>query len=111
MVPRDKLRPFERAVLRLRDSGLSPQEIGERFNRSPEFIERVISWTQLENRPGRDSSDSREAGLSALERRVLRWRSRGVPHDELAGKFRRSETHIRRVEGWAYLKKAIQLLD
>jgi len=35
------LRPLERRILRWRDEGASPAEIGPRFNRSPGFIERV----------------------------------------------------------------------
>jgi IS30 family transposase len=36
-----QLRPIERRILRWRDEGASPAEIGPRFNRSPGFIERV----------------------------------------------------------------------
>lgn len=35
------LRPVERRVLRWRDEGATPADIAPRFNRSPEFIERV----------------------------------------------------------------------
>jgi hypothetical protein len=35
------LRPIERRILRWRDDGASPAEIGPRFNRSPGFVERV----------------------------------------------------------------------
>jgi IS30 family transposase len=35
------LRPIERRILRWRDEGASPAEIGPRFNRSPGFVERV----------------------------------------------------------------------
>ena len=35
------LRPLERRVLRWREQGAAPDEIGARFNRSPEFISRV----------------------------------------------------------------------
>ena len=36
-----QLRPIERRILRWRDEGASPAEIGPRFNRSPGFVERV----------------------------------------------------------------------
>ncbi len=35
------LRPIERRILRWRDGGASPAEIGPRFHRSPGFVERV----------------------------------------------------------------------
>ena len=35
------LRPVERRILTLRDRGVSPDEVAERFRRSPDFISRV----------------------------------------------------------------------
>lgn len=35
------LRPVERRILTLRDRGVSPGEVADRFRRSPEFISRV----------------------------------------------------------------------
>jgi hypothetical protein len=37
----ETLRPLERRILHLRDGGLSHAEIGSRFLRSPDFVERV----------------------------------------------------------------------
>ena len=37
----ETLRPIERRVLRWREQGAAADEIGPRFNRSPEFIARV----------------------------------------------------------------------
>jgi DNA-binding CsgD family transcriptional regulator len=39
--PSETLRPLERRVLRWREQGAEPGEIGPRFNRSADFISRV----------------------------------------------------------------------
>jgi DNA-binding CsgD family transcriptional regulator len=100
-------RPFERRVLRLRADGVPPEEIARRFNRSPAHIDRVIALAAL---PGRSTTTSVRGGLRALERRVLRWRSYGLDHGEIARRFRRSPDHIRRIEGLALYKQSLRLL-
>ena len=47
----ERLRPFERVVLRLTDEGLTSSEIGWRFRRSPGHIERVIDLTRHPRSP------------------------------------------------------------
>lgn len=100
------LRPLERTVLRLHEQGLSSSEIARRFRRSPAHIERVIEYAGL---PGRRGLPDR-AGLRPIEKRVLAWRAAGVEHQELAGRFKRSADHLRRIEGLAHLRKGRQLL-
>ena len=105
MQDRNVLRPLERAVLRLRDRGVPTTEIARRFHRSPAHIERVITYAELPGRKGTDRS-----GLRPIERRVLAWRAEGIGHQELADRFKRSASHMRRIEGMAHLRKARQLL-
>ena len=89
------LRPVERRVLRLLESGLDGEEIGRRFNRSPEWVARVRTLAALH--PS-DSVPARGDVLRPLERRVLRWRASGAGYDDLSPRFRRSPDFIRRVE-------------
>ncbi|HTL84817.1 MAG TPA: hypothetical protein VL856_06510 [Acidimicrobiia bacterium] len=94
------LRPIERRVTRLAEDGVVPDEIGRRFNRSGEFIERVLEFANL---PGRRASQA-HAGLRPIERRLLWWRDQGVSTYELADRFRRGPNHIERVLEYADLK-------
>ena len=102
------MRPLERRILRLEAGGVDINEIAARFRRSPDHIRRVIT---LANLPGRSRSSSDRDGLRALERKVLAWRSEGVDHAEIGRRFRRSEAHMRRVEGLALYKQSVRLLS
>jgi DNA-binding CsgD family transcriptional regulator len=45
--PAHGLRPLERRLLRWREHGISPEELGDRFRRSPEFLARVEGYANL----------------------------------------------------------------
>ena len=94
------LRPLERRVTRLAEDGVVPDEIGRRFNRSGEFVERVLEFSNL---PGRRAVHTR-IGLRPIERRLLRWRADGASLPELADRFRRGPRYIERVLEFADLK-------
>jgi DNA-binding CsgD family transcriptional regulator len=94
------LRPLERRVSRLAADGVVPGEIGRRFNRSGEHIERVLVLASL---PGRRAPQP-PRGLRPLERRLLRWRDEGAAPEELADRFRRGPGYIERVLALAEYK-------
>jgi DNA-binding CsgD family transcriptional regulator len=87
------LRPIERRVSRLAAAGVVPAEIGRRFKRSGDYIERVLVFSGF---PGRRAPEQLQ-GLRPLERRLLRWRDQGVSPEELADRFHRGPAHIERV--------------
>ena len=93
MVEGSHLRPLERRVARLAAEGVVPDEIGRRFNRSGDFIERVLVLASL---PGRRPPEP-PRGLRPLERRLVRWREEGASPMELADRFCRGPGHIERV--------------
>jgi DNA-binding CsgD family transcriptional regulator len=96
------LRPLERRVIRLVEDGVAPSEIGRRFRRSPEMINRIVGMAAL---PGRTTGAVAQSdGLRPLERRVLRWRDGGADYNEIATRFGRSAGHVERVEALARLK-------
>jgi len=101
MPSRPDLRPIERRVLALRHDGMGDAEIGRRFHRGPGFAKQVARLSQVERRALR--ADDAPA-LNPLERRVLKWRDRGVRPEEMAWRFRRSPEHIARVERLARYK-------
>jgi hypothetical protein len=101
----DHLRPVERRVLALRAAGRSLEEIGEAFRRSPDHIGRIIEWASI---PRSGPAEYRKP--RALENRVLSFRGDGASHSEIAGRFRKTPEFIRRVEGLAHYRRAIELL-
>lgn len=100
------LRPIERRVLDMHSQGVGIDEIASRIRRSPEFVERMIGWTEIP-RTGRTT----ERDLTPRQRRVLDMRSNGESHEEIAARFRRGEDYIRQVEGLAHFKQAQRLLS
>ena len=91
------LRPVERRMLALRDDGIEVDEIARRFRRSPQHVERVLSWAEIP----RENELDRPDGLRPIERRVLAMRDEGLSYDEIGRRFNRGPDHIRRVERYA----------
>jgi DNA-binding CsgD family transcriptional regulator len=100
------LRPVERRVLAMKDAGMSTEEIGRRMKRSSRHVSQIITLTDIPRRARLPIS-----GLRPLERRVLAMRNQGLSHEEIGQRFRRSSGHIRRVEGLAHYRMALELLS
>jgi hypothetical protein len=99
------LRPVERRVLAMRDDGQSLEDIGTAFRRSSDHIGRIIEWTAI---PRSGPPVNRKP--RALENRVLSFRGDGASHSEIADRFNKSPEFIRRVEGLAHFRRAMELL-
>lgn len=104
MVERAALRPIERRVRRLAEEGIDNAEIARRFQRSPEFIGRVIDLARL---PGRAAS-SDQSVLRPIERRILGWLQHGADYPEIAPRFRRSPGFVEQVERLAHYKLSLR---
>jgi IS30 family transposase len=101
MVDDQRLRPVERRIRSLVEHDVPVGDIAQRFRRSPEFIHRVIEWSELSNRTRQMPSSAR---LRPLERRILRWRDEGASHAEIGPRFNRSPGFVERVESLARYK-------
>ncbi len=93
------LRPVERRVLQLAESGIDDAEIARRFRHSPEWVARVRTLAR-QPRNGHLRGDV----LRPLERRVLRWRALGAEYEELSPRFHRSPKFLAQVESLALYK-------
>ena len=92
----------------MRDEGVPLEEIGKRLRKSPEFVARVIDWTQIpRSNVGGDDSPA----LTPLERRVLQLREEGEDHDLIGERFKKGARFIRQVEGMAHYRKGVSLLE
>ncbi len=102
----EHLRPIERRVLDMQAEGVVIDEIANRINKSPEFVERMIGWTEI---PRTGVSSDRD--LTPMQRRVLDMRAAGHSREEIASRFKKGEQYIRQVEGLAHFKESQRLLS
>lgn len=99
------LRPIERRVLEMRQSGLSDAQIATRIKRSPTHVARIAEWATIPR-----SAPAPQRKGRALERRVLALRNDGETHEQIGRRFGRSPEFIRRVEGLAHYRRGLELL-
>jgi DNA-binding CsgD family transcriptional regulator len=92
---------LERRMTQLADQGVDEEEIARRFRRSPAFVQRVMALAKVPRR----GDGSRPSGLRPVERRVLKWRDRGVSVGDIAQLFRRQPRTIEQIERLARYKQ------
>ena len=102
----EHLRPIERRVLDMHQEGIEVVEIASRIKKSPEFVERMIDWTEIP-RNGKTS----DRHLTPIQQRVLDLRAAGETREEIASRFKKGERYIRQVEGLAHFKESQRLLS
>ncbi len=101
----EHLRPLERRVLAMRDAGHGIDAIAEAFRRTPDHIRRIIAWTDSPR-----SGPPERRYPRALESRVLALRGDGESHEQIAERFGASPGFIKRIEGLAHYRRALELL-
>jgi hypothetical protein len=97
-----ELRPIERRVLSLLDSGIDVPEVARRFHRSPPHITQLVRLARLEGR----HHVAVPSTLRPIERRILHWRSLGASHAAIGARFKRSAASTARIEELANYKLA-----
>jgi hypothetical protein len=105
------LRPIERRVVHLADGGVDNVEIARRFQRSPEFIRRVIEMAGLPERSVPAANEASRAdghALRPVERCILGWIDRGAEAADIAFRLRRSTNYVERVQDLARFKLALR---
>lgn len=101
----ERLRPIERRMLALHREGVDHAEIAARFKKGVDFVERVLSWTDIP----RPEAEKRSKGHRPVERRVLELRSQGLSHDEIGRRFGRNAAYAQRIEDLANLRTEVGL--
>lgn len=100
---KQRLRPIERTILRLRDDGMSTPEIGRRIGKRPGTVERILLMIDYKREHATPSETVRST-FTPLERVVMRLLRAGENYGEIGVRLGRSGSQIRRIEGYAYLK-------
>jgi DNA-binding CsgD family transcriptional regulator len=97
------LRPIERVIARLRESGLEIPEISRRVGKKPGTVTRILRMIDL--RVGSPMSQRvGDSMLRPLERVVIKLSARGESYGEIGNRLGRSGAHVRRIESYAQLK-------
>jgi len=96
------LRPVERVVRRLVDSGVDPAEVAWRLRRSPRSVKQILELSTRARTVAHPPVPPQV--LRPLERRILAWRAEGASYAEIGSRFRRSPAFVRQVEGIALAK-------
>jgi transcriptional regulator len=100
-----QLRPIELTVRRLRNEGLSHEEVGWRLRRSPGYVRRVETMTNIERSGSVVTADNNDRGaLRPIERCVLNALAGGSRYAEIAARLRRTPQFVARVERLARLR-------
>ncbi|MGB7860087.1 MAG: hypothetical protein WBM90_06285 [Acidimicrobiia bacterium] len=102
----ERLRPVERRILRLLRDGASVEEIAGQMQRSTGHIERVITWMAIPRARG-----PQRRVPTALQRLVVKRRSRGESYETIGNSLKRSERFVRQVEGHAQFQEGLRLLS
>jgi DNA-binding CsgD family transcriptional regulator len=98
-----ELRPIERVVMRLREAGATPAEIGKRVGKKPGTVNRIVKMVAYreDGMPPRTPSDN---PLRPVERVVMRLRGDGETYSQIGNRLALSGRRVQLIERLAEFK-------
>ena len=97
------LRPIERVVMRLREGGATPAEIGKRVGKKPGTVNRIVRMVGYrDDAPPSPHRDSHR--LRPVERVVMRLRGDGETYSQIGNRLALSGRRVQLIERLAEFK-------
>jgi DNA-binding CsgD family transcriptional regulator len=98
-----ELRPIERVVMRLRDAGATPAEIGKKVGKKPGTVNRIVKMVGYRE-DGMSSRTPNDDPLRPVERVVLRLRGDGETYSQIGNRLALSGRRVQMIERMAEFK-------
>jgi DNA-binding CsgD family transcriptional regulator len=98
-----ELRPIERVVMRLRDAGANPAEIGKRVGKKPGTVNRIVQMAGYRE-DGNSARTPRDHPLRPVERVVMRLRGEGETYSQIGNRLALSGRRVQMIERMAQFK-------
>ena len=97
------LRPIERVVVKLHQSGATAPEIGKRVGKKPGTVYRILQMVELKSDVAQGATPSHDP-LRPIERVVVKLRARGESYGEIGNRLARSGRQVQMIERYATFK-------
>jgi DNA-binding CsgD family transcriptional regulator len=97
------LRPIERVVMRLRDEGATPAEIGKRVRKKPGTVNRIVKMAGYRE-DGLSQRTISDSPLRPVERVVMRLRGDGETYSQIGNRLALSGRRVQLIERLAEFK-------
>jgi DNA-binding CsgD family transcriptional regulator len=97
------MRPIERVVMRLREEGASPAEIGKRVGKKPGTVNRIVKMAGYRE-DGMSPRTPSDNPLRPVERVVMRLRGDGETYSQIGNRLALSGRRVQLIERLAEFK-------
>lgn len=98
-----ELRPLERVVMRLRDEGFSPADIGKKVRKKPGTVHRILEMAEFKA-DGLSTLTPNDHPLRPVERVVMNLRKKGETYSQIGNRLARSGRRVQMIEQMALFK-------
>jgi DNA-binding CsgD family transcriptional regulator len=97
------MRPIERVVMRLREEGATPAEIGKRVGKKPGTVNRIVKMAGYRE-DGMSPRTPSDNPLRPVERVVMRLRGDGETYSQIGNRLALSGRRVQLIERLAEFK-------